>query len=311
MLYRRTCTAVVAASLACALLPALAPTAAAEPDCRPLTVGVGGNGEKTAGDAGYTTMMDTHLAAEAAEGRRVVNLDYPASVWPTGSYTTDESVAVGRAELQRTIAAYREECPGGNVKVIGHSLGAQVIDDPSIADEVVLYGDPRRPGGIYDAIPGVFPGTSNPDHRELAPNVTSVCHEFDVVCDAPAPWADPIRFGLGVQGYLTGNHYYAPGEADQYGAGDHFEERPSPNPNIPESLPTGLPPIDAPLPLPAWTPGPIPSLIDVAPLADAIGKPYEPTPIRAYVPEWAEAALPPEVLDHVPGPVEAFIPRFP
>ncbi|SLG33771.1 PE-PPE domain [Mycobacteroides abscessus subsp. abscessus] len=312
---RRTTAAACAASLVFWLGPLgfAAPTAVAEPDCRPLVIGVGGNGEQAAQAAGAHTMMDAHLDQAAAEGARVESLDYTSSVWPTGPYTKDQSVAEGEQALAARIGAYRQECPGGHVKVIGHSLGAEVAGNQAhLADEVVVYGDPRRPGGIYDAIPGIYPGTSNPDHREVAPNVTSVCHEYDFVCDSPAPWSDPVRFGLGVQGFLTGWHGYAPGEGQDLGPGDHFVEMPSPNPTIPQNTPTGLPPIEEPLPLPTWEPGPLPSIQDVNPIIDAFTpEPYAPTPIRDYVPEWVEPVLPPEVLDHVPGPIESYIPVLP
>ncbi|MBF6358181.1 PE-PPE domain-containing protein [Nocardia higoensis] len=286
------------------------PAAQAEPDCRPLVIGVGGNGEQAAQRAGVHTMMDAHLDQAAAEGNRVESVDYSSSVWPTGPYTKDQSVAEGERVLAAQIANYRAECPGGHVKVIGHSLGAEVAgNQAALADEVVLYGDPRRPGGIYDAIPGVYPGTSNPDHRDPAPNVTSVCHEYDFVCDSPAPWSDPVRFGLGVQGFLFGWHGYAPNEGADWGPGDHYVEKPSPNPNIPQNTPTGVPPIVEPLPLPAWEPGPLPNMMDANPIIDAFTpQPYTPTPIRDYTPEWVDPLLPPQVLDFVPPPLPALPP---
>ncbi|WP_280357094.1 cutinase family protein [Nocardia otitidiscaviarum] len=285
--------------------PAATPLASAEPDCRPYVLGIGGTGQRAAEQAGQPTMLGDHLAAYG-DGYRTESLDYPSSIWPTGPYTKDESVRDGQAAATAKIDAYRAECPNGNVTVLGHSLGAEVAGNiQDQADHTILYGDPRAEGGIYDALPGIVPGISSPGERELGPNTVSVCHEYDVVCDAPAPWVDPVHFGLAVQGYLTGWHGYAPGEADGLESGQHLVDMPSPNPALPEHTPTGLPPIEETLPLPEWMPGPLPSLADFDDMAAAWAPSpvYTPTPVREFVPDFVESALPPEIADFVPPPL--------
>jgi hypothetical protein len=272
------------------------------PDCRPLVIGVGGNGERANTNFGRATIVGDMLEYEAQQGNRVEALDYKSSVWPTGPYTKDESVTDGRARLQARIAEYRQDCPNGHVTVIGHSLGAEFADEAD-ADRVVTYGDPRTPGGIYSALPGIVPGISSPGPRDPDPRVTTVCHEFDAICDSPAPWADPAKFVQGWAGYAMGWHYYAPDEADGLPPGDHLIDRPAPLPWLPESTPTGIP--NAPTaPLPTWEPGPLPSLEMLDP------GPYVPTPLSTWIPDEVEAFLPPEVTGFVPPPLPA-IPALP
>ncbi|WP_157115052.1 hypothetical protein [Nocardia niwae] len=285
--------------------------ASAAPDCRDIVIGVGGNGERANVEAGRPTVMGAHLAYYAEQGYRVESLDYKSSVWPTGPYTKDESVTDGTAKLRGRVDAYRAECPGGHVTVIGHSLGSEFADQGG-ADTVITYGDPRRPGGIYDALPGVFPGTSNPGPRPVGPNEVRVCHEFDAICDSPAPWSDPAKFAQGWAGYFMGWHNYLPGEGDNLAPGDYMIEEPAPLPWLPESSPTGIPaaPYST---LPAWEPGPLPSLADFDPLVEAVTpQPYTPTPIRDYVPDEIEPYLPAEALAYVPPPLpEIVLPPLP
>lgn len=281
----------------------------AVPDCRDIVIGVGGNRQRFAETYGLPNMIGQHLDQAAADGFRVESVDYPSSVWPVGPYTKDHSVTEGKAALRAAVDGYRAECPGGRVTVIGHSLGAEIAgDEADIADDVVLYGDPRTPGGIYDALPGFVPGVSSPGRRENLPHVTSVCHEWDVVCDAPSPLADPARFVQGVQGALTGWHYYPPGEADQYAPGSEtVVDLPAPNPLLPESTPTGLPTVHPAAPIPTWEPGPLPSLQPVLPTLPE----YVPTPVREFIPDEVEHVLPPEVLDFAPPPLPDLGVRFP
>lgn len=276
------------------------------PDCRNLVIGVGGNGQHDAEMRGAPTMMGAHLDAYAAQGYRVQSLDYPAGVWPTASYTKDESVADGAIALDRAISDYRAECPGGHVTVVAHSLGSEFADT-TVADKVILYGDPRRPqGGIYGALPGVWPGTSNPGLRAPGDNTVNVCHQYDGICDNVAPWADPARFIQGMVGYVDGHHFYAPGEGADLPPGDYYIPEPAPVPWLPTSTPTGLPEQVTPMPLPTWEPGPLPSLADFDGLVDALTPdPYRPTPLSDYVPDEVEQYLPAEVLAYVPPPLPA------
>lgn len=287
-------------------------TAQAQPDCRELVIGVGGNGERQAHKFEHPTMMDAHLAQAQLEGKRVQSIDYKSGVWPTSAYTKDESVVDGKQKLDAAVAAYRAECPNGKVTVIGHSLGAEVVEGSS-GDRVITYGDPRTSNGIYSALPGVYPGTSNPGTRNAeAEGITSVCREFDAICDSPAPWSDPAKFVQGWVGYFSGYHAYAPGEGADLPPGEHMIDAPPPIPWLPESTPTGIP--EAPeLPgLPTWEPGPIPSFEDVQPVIEAFTpQPYKPTPIVEMTPEYIDPILPPEVAAYVPPPIEQIIPPLP
>jgi hypothetical protein len=291
---------------------ALTGTAHAEeaPDCRDVVIGVGGNGQRYAESKGARTIITDILADKDAEGYRTENVDYTSSVWPTGPYTKDYSVEEGRAELDREIAEYRAECPNGEVTVIGHSLGAEVVETPD-AEHTILLGDPRDQQGIYNALPGVFPGASNPGSRDAeAEGAVSVCREFDGICDTAAPWSDPAKFVQGTAGYLMGWHGYSPEEVDQYqGAapGEYLIDAPKPIEWLPESTPTGIPAAPE-LSLPEIAPPvPLPSAQDFYPL-EQLGQPYTPTPLEEYIPEWVEPVLPQEVLNYVPpAPEQVFV----
>jgi hypothetical protein len=281
------------------------------PDCRPYVIAVGGSQERYMQQQGNTTIIDGYLAKKAADGNRVAEADYKSSIWPVGPYTKDESIQDGDAVVARMIADYRAECPTGEVTVIGHSEGAQVASDSApLADHVVTYGDPYSVDGIYSQIPGIYPGASNSGTRPPAPNERRLCHQYDWTCSAPAPWSDPLAFGLAVQGYLSGWHYYDVDEANDVPEGTEVTvPEPSPNPNIPQSSPTGIPEWPQPLPsLPEWTPGPLPSIQDLDPalmaVQDAVTPdPYTPTPLSAYIPDEVESVVPQAVRDYVPPPL--------
>ncbi|MGW5519116.1 cutinase family protein [Nocardia africana] len=281
------------------------------PDCRPYVIGVGGSQQRYNREQGNPTIIDGHLAAEAAKGSRVAEADYESSVWPVGPYTKDESIRDGDAVVARMIADYRAECPTGEVTVIGHSEGAQVASDSApLADHVVTYGNPYDADGIYSQVPGIYPGASNSGVRPPAPNEKRVCHQYDWVCDAPAPWSDPVGFGLAVQGYASGWHYYAPGEADNVPEGSRVVvPEPSPNPNIPQSTPTGIPVWPQPMPsLPEWTPGPLPAVQDLDEAVQAVQSavtpaPYTPTPLSDYIPDEVEQYVPEAVREYTPPPL--------
>lgn len=303
---RLTAQLVVTATV-CVLGPLVFATgnAAAAPDCRPIVIGVGGNGERYADSKGAPTVLGVILADQAAQGYRTAEAHYTSSVWPTGPWTKDFSVLDGRAALDREIAAYRAECPGAEVTVIGHSLGAEVIDHPD-ADRTIVLGDPRTQNGIYSALPGVFPGAANPGPRDAAADgVVSVCREFDAICDSPAPWSDPAKFVQGLAGFLGGYHGISTDEVNQYkdaAPGEYLIDAPPPIPWLPESTPTGIPEAP-PLSLPAFPiPAPLPSAEDLYPL-ESLGQPYTPTPLAEYIPAWVEPVVPHGVLVFVPPPL--------
>lgn len=284
-----------------------APAASADtaPDCRPLVIGVGGAQERYMESQGQVTPIVQQLAYYGAQGNRTENTDYESSIWPEGPYSHDASVADGTAKVEAEISGYRSQCPAGKVTVVGHSLGTEVADNvASKADHVVVYGDPDHGKGVFSQLPGIFPGASNRGITPVPANETDTCHQYDWVCDAPQPWTDPVGFGLAVQGYLSGNHYYAPGEDKGTAEGtERYVPQPSPNPNIPQSTPTGIP--AAPLPLPKLAPmsyGPLPSLQDVQPLVDAVSNlPALPAP-PALPKLPALPAAPALTLPKVPAP---------
>ena len=286
----------VAAIAVASVLPlaAMGPASAQE-----IVIGVGGNGERFAHQQGTPTAMDAILADQASRGADTRAIDYTSSVWPTGPYLKDFSAREGRDRLNAQVAADRAANPGAEITVIGHSLGAEVVDTSVDADKVILLGDPRTENGIYSALPGVYPGSANPGPRDAeAEGVVSVCREFDGICDSPAPWSDPAKFVQGVAGYTMGWHDYTPAEVEQYSdaaPGEYLIEAPAPLPWLPESTPTGIP---------ALPPVSLPEIPLDVPLPSAQGTPpYTPTPVAAYVPEWVEPVLPQEVLDFVPPPL--------
>lgn len=242
-----------------------------EEDCRPYLLGIGGVGQRDAEEHGQgeDTFIGKVLERFAATAR-THSLDYPSSVWPWGAYTKDQSVGEGRTAAIAAINDYRAQCPDGKVVIIAHSLGAEIAGDIAPhADHVVLFGDPRAPGGIYAAFTGIFPGISGPGPRRLGPNTVSVCNEYSLICDAPAPWVDPIHFGLSVAGFLSGRHSYDYNVDAALGLtpGQYFIQRRNPIPVLPEHTPPTLlprprPNIRFPLPfrLPPWQPGPLPHL---------------------------------------------------
>lgn len=162
----------------------------ADPDCRPLVIGVGGLGESWAMPP---TMMDAQLWGEAAQGNRTIKVPYSSLPWL-------QSVDEGRAADGLIIANYRAECPGGHIKQIGHSEGALVAEGMP-ADETVLEGNPHD--GILAAVLPPAP---------VSPNTTKICHPLDIVCHP-----DIGMFVVQIPQYLTpgGAHTYAPNEASE------------------------------------------------------------------------------------------------
>lgn len=215
------------------VLVGFAPRAHADADCRPYAIVIDGQGSRYSAQAGLPRVLDSHAAEYAAMGYRVERLDYMSTVWPIGQYSKDESVADGTLKVVDKVARYRAECASGRVTLIGHSMGAEIAGDLQyLADETRLYGDPRRPGGgVETVLPDVVPGISARGPRELGPNTTETCNQFDVICDASG---DPLHLVQGVIGYLTGRHAYAPNDLPP---GDHFEPGLPPIPFLPGQLP--------------------------------------------------------------------------
>lgn len=210
-----------AATLAHALLaPGAAQAAPAESEsCPPGAIfGVGGTWDPT----GQTTRPVTDRYA--AQGYAAKPVTYPASFWPLGALTYDQSVATGSQALRRDIDRFHAHCPGSAIVVTGYSQGARIAGDvlgdiardgsiPQNRIEGVLYADPRDPdGGIETVVPNVVPGVTMSGVREGfgAARVRQVCAENDGICNMPRPADDPELFVDSVFGYFTEHGTYQP-----------------------------------------------------------------------------------------------------
>lgn len=144
---------------------------------------------------------------------------YPASIWPVGPgpETYDDSVRQGRDNMVAAVDDYAAQC-GGHIVVKGYSEGAraagdaiEVLQNGPYADRIsgVLYADPKRPGGVEDALNGLSVGgaTFTGPRRGFWVPVRSECNSNDAVCDFPL-WTDPIRAANNFYGYLNGGHRY-------------------------------------------------------------------------------------------------------
>lgn len=191
-----------AATAIAAMMPAAIPATASANTC--------------VGTAVFSTGGHMDPNATAFPGTRQVW--YPASIWPLGDLTYDESVRQGRNNVVAAVDEYAGRC-GGRIHVVGYSQGARVAGDAlevlqtrPYAHRVTgkLFSDPKHPGGIEDTFQGIslagitFTG---PRHGFTVP-VESVCNPYDGICVLPKPLYDPEGFLRGVHGYFTGAHSY-------------------------------------------------------------------------------------------------------
>ncbi|ERB55595.1 hypothetical protein N806_31240 [Rhodococcus sp. P27] len=181
----------------------VAPLAHADPvGCEPVaTFGIGGTGSPD--------------SAEFGPGVRKIH--YTATFFPLSANFYDRVVLEGSTKMVNAVNAYAAQCPG-RIVVKGYSLGAraagdalEVLGNGPYANRIsgVLYADPKRPGGIEDALEGfdMFGlKMTGPRHGFNVP-VRSECNPRDGICDFPFPHNIPATVD-NIAGYLTGAHAY-------------------------------------------------------------------------------------------------------
>lgn len=147
-----------------------------------------------------------------AQGYLIEVTDYPASFWPLGTISYDESSRIGHQRMLADITDYNQACPQSPIVVVGYSEGARfagdvlsdignnrtAIDPALVSGE--LYSDPRRDGdvsgaGVETRLAGVWPGATMTGSRPGgfgAAAVVSVCVDGDMICDMPDPLHNPV-----------------------------------------------------------------------------------------------------------------------
>ncbi|MGV9481390.1 cutinase family protein [Gordonia aichiensis] len=165
-------------------------------------------------------------------GYTVKRVEYPASIWPLGSFGFDNSQAQGVAATLSTVQSYQASCEGKPVVIAGYSQGAGIAGDVltdigthttpgyDISSEGVsglLYSDPRQAGNLYGqgielVMIGVIPGLTMAGGRSVddfgGVPVTTVCFSGDPICDLPDPLHDPIGALDGLAGYWVKHGLY-------------------------------------------------------------------------------------------------------
>ena len=153
--------------------------------------------------------------------------------------TLNKAVAVAVPNLEAKAVAYHQACPNAKIAFMGYSFGALVAGNvvadlatksviPHRQINAVLYGDPRRApqnkgaeglaGGVLTMLPNL-PTIDAPGPRDFKDiDVSQVCNENDVICNAANPFTNALAVANGVQGYLTGYHGY---RFDPFGADSH------------------------------------------------------------------------------------------
>ncbi|WP_290706936.1 PE-PPE domain-containing protein, partial [Gordonia sp. UBA5067] len=178
------------------------------------------------------------------QGKDVIVVGYPTTLWPAGSVGYNKDVALGKAATSKAISDYQSKCAinaddaadkTGHVQVVGYSQGARVAGDvlgdigqgkagaPSAVGVTgVLYSDPRQEGpesarGIERSFLGVVPGLTMSGSRGgfgvLSNDVVSVCSQGDPICGLPDPIHDPLGALDGLVGYFVKH-----GDYPQFGA---------------------------------------------------------------------------------------------
>lgn len=165
-------------------------------------------------------------------GYTVKRVEYPASIWPLGSFGFDNSQAQGVAATLSTVQSYQASCEGKPVVIAGYSQGAGIAGDVltdigthttpgyDISSDGVsglLYSDPRQAGNLYGqgielVMIGVIPGLTMAGGRSVddfgGVPVTTVCFSGDPICDLPDPLHDPIGALDGLAGYWVKHGLY-------------------------------------------------------------------------------------------------------
>lgn len=306
----RFVSAAVAAVMSVALIPVIQSvavgTANAAGCASQYSVLVGGTGDPNS----------AHVPFKPAG--EVVRVQYPASIWPAGPVSADESVRIGEVRTAAAVADIRARCPGADIQIGAYSLGAWAAGNYCDRDGSVnctLIADPRKVGGVNAYLPDL-PGMTFQGERAPKGNVRQVCGEYDIICSAPAN--DPIKLVASFIGYMAGvvglpsTHGYAP-----QGEPAHDVTIPQASP-IPFTDDVPALPIEVPTPRDVWQPAAevinpvVNTAIEVAndwivPQVD-IGAPYTETTVGDVVPRaWS---LPAEVANIVIPPLPA-LPRIP
>lgn len=187
--------------------PGVASAVDAEVDCGAGKVFIGSGSADP--DSLHTRGLEDRYASE---GYLIEVTDYPASFWPLGTASYDESSRIGYDHMLADITDYNETCPESPIVVVGYSEGARfagdvlsdignnrtTIDPALVSGE--LYSDPRRDGdvtgaGVETRLIGVWPGATMTGSRPGgfgAAAVVSVCVDGDMICDMPDPLHNPV-----------------------------------------------------------------------------------------------------------------------
>lgn len=183
--------------------------------------------------------------------------------------TLDVTVQRAVPSLEKKAVDYHQKCPNAKIAFHGYSFGALIAGNvvESLAKKqviphkqlnAVLYGDPRRTpqnkgdeglaGGILTMLPNL-PGITAPGPRNTGDiDVSQVCKQNDVICNAANPVTNAAALINEIQGYLipppNSDHGYA---MNPYGPhsnpGDHYIKQPPRSPygkplNFPFPVPT-------------------------------------------------------------------------
>lgn len=180
-----------------------------------------------------------------APGWQNVLFKYESGIIPViDPQTLNETVSKAVPNLEHEAIAYHQACPNAKIAFHGYSFGALIAGNV-VADlasksviphqqlNAVLYGDPRRApqtkglegkaGGVLTMLPNI-PSIDAPGPRDFKDiDVSEVCHENDVICNAANPFTNANAVINEVMGYTNGDHGYP---MNPYGAdshpGDHF-----------------------------------------------------------------------------------------
>ncbi|WP_265416854.1 cutinase family protein [Gordonia otitidis] len=177
-------------------------------------------------------LLDGVTRQDKYAGYTVQRVEYPASIWPMGSFGFDASQSEGVAATLSTVERYQASCEGKPVVIVGYSQGAGIAGDVLTAigtrqtsgydisrDEVsgLLYSDPRQAGNLYGegielVMVGVLPGLTMAGARSVDDfgglPVTTVCFSGDPICDLPDPLHDPLGALDGFIGYWAKHGLY-------------------------------------------------------------------------------------------------------
>lgn len=125
---------------------------------------------------------------------------------------------IGKNKLLEEIRDYRKKNPDAHIKITGFSMGAEVAGDvlaelartgeiPPAQIDGVLYGDPRRPGGIESggapSLPGITMRGARDDFGAIP--LQEVAIKGDPIADFHGE--DPLR---AFDGYLNLHPKYFP-----------------------------------------------------------------------------------------------------